>query len=794
MFQTDPTFRRQTLAALLAATALSSVPATAAWAAEGEGDAADAEVEELIVTARRRDESAQSVPVAISAYSGESLEQRRATNVRDLQQLAPSLVVTVTNPRNTSINIRGLGNNVSVYNDGLQPAVGVYLDQVYLGRPGQAVFDLGDIDSVQVLRGPQGTLFGKNTSAGAVVIGTRAPAWENSFTADVSGGNYEYFQAHATANAVLLEDRLALRVSLANTQRTGFMRNVFDGERTQDYHDFGGRVQLLATPNDALSVRIIADYGQQYSNTSATVLTGLFTNYADDSAAYPNGYLARAARVGFTPLPINPEARRVSTNTKNNYFEYHGGLAVIADWEIPGHVLTSVTSYRFWNWYPHNDADGTTASAAIDFHQENEQQQFSQELRLASAGERSFDYVVGLHWFWQDIEAEAINRYGPAGANWFLAPAAGSAAARSAALDDYFIVSHSSPETRSAAIFAQGSWRPIERLELTAGLRYTWEEITGYFDQTATGRDLSALSPADRATAQALRARFGVANYFETETSDTALTGQLTASWTFRPGLLTYVTYSRGYKAGGVNLSNINTAGASAVDPVIGPETIDAYEAGLKSSWFDRRLVANVALFWTKDDNYQTTQVNLINNVSSLTNAGEVRSRGVEVDLQAAPAEWLSLYGSVTYNAADYVSYKQASCPIEIHLRTVCDLSDRRLPGVSLWAVSAGGEAHWPAGQIGGGEAEFYVGGDYSYRSNFYTTASLSSYSLIPEYDIVNLRAGFRAADGRWDVQAWSRNLGDETYFLTLAAGNTGAVAGTLGDPRTFGVTLRLRP
>jgi iron complex outermembrane receptor protein len=401
--------------------------------------------------------------------------------------------------------------------------------------------------------------------------------------------------------------------------------------------------------------------------------------------------------------------------------------------------------------------------------------------------------VAGVYAFWQKIDADAVSIYGAKAANWFLAPAAASPAVAAAALNNYYIHSTSGPEMTSYAAFAEGVWHVSPRLDATLGLRYTHEKMTGFFDQTATGNDLSALSAADRAAALALRARFGLANRFGSETSDGSVTGRINVSYKATDDILAYATYSRGYKAGGLNLSNINTVGNLAVNPVVGPETIDAYELGLKSAWFDKRLTANLAAFWTDDSNYQTTQVNLINNVSSLTNAGKVRSRGIEADFQAQPVEVLSLYASATFNDASYTDYKAAPCAIEIRTTGTCDLSGRRLPGVSKWAASAGGEFHKATPDIRGAAAEAYVGADYSYRSDFFTTANDSIYSLIPEYGLLNLRAGVRAADGTWDAQVWGRNVSDEDYWLTLAAANTGAISGTLGDPRTWGVTLRVR-
>jgi len=778
--------------ALLAGCAALSTAARAAEPAPAVTGVDTVGVEEVVVTARRRNEDAQSVPVALNAFTAQTLEARRAYNVRDLQQLAPSLVVTVTNPRNTSINIRGLGNNVSVYNDGLQPAVGVYLDQVFLGRPGQTVFDLADIERVEVLRGPQGTLFGKDTSAGAIVITTNAPSFTPQFSGDVSAATHRYFQAHAVATGPISGDVLAGRISLATTQHGGYAHNIYAGTRTQDYRDWNARAELLYTPNASLRWRLTADYGQQRSSTAASVLAGILSKYTDGTA-YPFGYLQRLAAVGVTPLPIDPHARLVYPDSPNTYWEEQGGVASIAEVTIPGAVVTSVTSGRVWNWSPHNDGDSTPARAGLDFHQANQQRQFSQELRIASTGERRLDYVAGGYVFVQRIKAAAINAYGPQAAAWFVSPAAASPAAAAAALNNYTFSSRSSPKTVSAAAFAQGVFHVTPKLDVTAGVRYTWERMTGYFNQVASGADLSSLSAADRAQAQTLRARFGIANSFTARTSKGSVTGTLNVAYKMKDDVLAYATYSRGYKAGGLNLSNINTVGNLAVNPVIAPETIDAYEAGLKSAWFDKRLTANLALFWTEDRNYQTTQVNLINGVSSLTNAGKVRSRGVEADLQAEPMEDLNLYLSATYDDASYLSYKSAPCAIEVHTTGTCDLSGLRLPGPSLWAASAGGEYAHPVGELRGKVAKAYAGADYSYHSSAFTTAADSIYSKIPQYGILNLRAGLRADDGSWDVQVWARNVTDKDYFLSLSAANTGAITGALGEPRSVGVTVRAR-
>ncbi|NWK99012.1 TonB-dependent receptor [Sphingobium lactosutens] len=782
------------LAAVAAATAM--IPAQAAEAVAA-GDAAIDALDggrEIIITARRRNEKIQDVPVAANSYGGEQLAATRTYNLRDLQALSPSLVVTVTNPRNTSINIRGLGNNVSVYNDGLEPAVGVYMDQVYLARPGQAVFDLADIERIEVLRGPQGTLFGKNTSAGAVVITTKSPTFDPEFGGDVTYGNYDFRQLHAYASGALVDDFLAARLYVSKTDRDGYVTNRYDGSKTQDYHDFGLRGQLLFTPGDNFKLRVIGDYGFQKSQTAASVLTGVIRTY-DNGTNFTNNYTDRVTRLGVDAVTAAPGDRIVDVNGNPRYKMRQGGVAAIADLTLPGHILTSVTSWRRWDWYPHNDGDSTRLDAGTDFHQSNNQQQFSQELRIASEGERKVDYIAGLYYLWQSIKAEALNAYGQDAAAWFLAPSVDPVVG-AAALNNYTVLSHSRPVTNSYAAFGQTIWHITPTVDLTTGLRYTYETKTGWFDQEATGASLAGLTDAQRAAAQAIRARYGVANYYEAKTKEGRLSGQATLSWKVTPDALLYATYGRGNKFGGLNLANIITTGQFAVDPVIKPETINSYELGLKTSWLGGKLTANLAGFWTDVSDYQTTIVDTApdrNNISYFTNVGKVRTRGIETDVQANPAPWLSLYGSGTYTDAKYVSYPNAPCPIETNGVTFCDLSGDRLPGVSKWAVSTGGEAKAGIGSRLGHDAELYLGADYSYRSNYYTTASLSRYSRIAGYDLLNARIGIRTLDGSVDLQIWGRNLLNKDYYQSLSAGNTGAITGTLGDPRTYGVTLRTR-
>ncbi len=758
---------------------------------EAQDDTAGGSGNDILVTARRRTERSQDVPIAINAFGAAQIESTRTYNLRDLQQLTPSLVVTNTNPRNTSINIRGLGNNVAVYNDGLEPAVGVYLDGVYLARPGQTVFDLADLDGIEVLRGPQGTLFGKNTSAGAVVVSTKQPTFDFEAGGDASLGNFDFRQLHAYVSGPLTQT-LAARLFVSKTDRDGFTRNRFDGRYGQNFHDLNLRGQLLYKPNDALTLRVIGDWGRQRSFTAASILLGAIRSY-DNGTNFANNYYDRAARLGYTPVPADPRFRTTDADANPRYRMNQHGINVTTDLNLGPATLTSVTAYRAWNWYPHNDGDSTSLDAGSDFHQSNEQRQVSQELRVASNGDARVNYVAGLYYLHQSIRAEAVNLYGRRAAEWFLPPTT-NAAVGAAALNGYNVVSQSRPVTDSYAAFAQTIWHVVPDVDLTTGVRYTYETKTGYFDQIATGASLTGLTAAQQAAAQTIRSRYGIANYYEAETEAGRLSGQVTLSWKIAEPLLAYATYARGNKFGGLNLANITTTGQFAANPVIRPETIDSYEAGAKTTWAGGRVTANLAAFWTDVKDYQTTIVDIERNgVSFFTNAAKVRTRGFEADLRAAPTRWLTLYGSGTYDDARYISYAKAPCPIEITGQAICDLSGSLLPGVSKWAASAGGEVRAPLSAGSVNEAEVYLGTDYSYRSATNISASLSRYSTIPAYDLVNIRFGIRAVDGRFDIQFWGRNIADTTYYLSRGAANTGAITGTLGDPRTYGITLRTK-
>lgn len=737
---------------------------------------------EIVVSARHRNEDAQDVPIALSVVSAEALEKTGNFTLGQVQQLVPSLQVFSFNPRNTNINIRGLGSNVALTNDGLENGVGVYIDGVFYGRVGQTQFDLVDLQQVEVLRGPQGTLFGKNTTAGAINITSRLPSFEPEFSGEATLGNYNYRQFRASVSAPI-SDKIAFRLSGADTRRDGFLDNVRTRREVHDYENTNVRGQLLIKPSDPLTIRLIGDYARQKQECCVNVLVGAFTTF-DNGTPVPNNILQRFARAGYTPQPFTPFARQTDVDSPFHANMEAYGFSGQINYELAGAALTSITASRHWLWNPANDVDSVGLPVVTLGQQANRQKQFSQELRLASTGTRRLDYVVGLYYFYQIVKGYGASAYGAAAPDWFRgATNALPLATWNAALNGFKATSYSSPETRSYAAFGQTTWHISGALSLTTGLRYTHEDKSGEYrqDQVA-GLNISAFPGA-----QAIRNNFNPTLAFSTKRSDDSISGTASLAYKITPQTLAYASYSRGNKSGGLNLTAIPTG----IDPSVRPEKVNAYEVGLKSQFLDRTVTLNLAAFWTDVSDYQSAITEQIPSTVTyrqyIANIGKARSKGAEVDLFWQPTRWVGLTASANYTDAKYRNYVNGQAPVESGLSAV-DLSGEPLSGVPKFTYALGGDVAQPIRTF-----ELYAHADFSHRSGYYTATSNSRYSLVPGYGLLNARLGVRTGSGTIDVSIWARNLLNKDYFQTLTPANTGLVTGLVGDPRTFGVTVRTK-
>jgi iron complex outermembrane receptor protein len=437
---------------------LALAAATPGLAADNNAAAGDAAAdafygEPIVVTARHRVEKSQDVPVALSVVSNETLERTGYFTLGQVQQLVPTVQVTSFNPRNTVINIRGLGANSSIAVDGLEYGVGFYVDGVYYGRPGQSQFDLIDLARIEVLRGPQGTLFGKNTTAGAINITTREPSLDSpDLTAEASLGNYDYHQIRASGSVPIVADKVAVRLTVADTRRGGFLLNRYDLRKAQDYDNVSVRGQVLIKPNEDVKIRLIGDYSQQKQHFSLSLIDSYFTNFANGTPI-TNNIFERAARLNYA-LPAPDAFQRVGAADapfQANMESY--GVSGEVDWDFGPATLTSITAYRWWDWYPKNDVDGTSLSINTLGQQQNFQRQFTQELRLASSGHNAIDYQLGLFYFWQIIRGYGRTAYGKDFAAWNFPSSTPPAtiATLNQALTGLEADSYSDPRTKSYA-------------------------------------------------------------------------------------------------------------------------------------------------------------------------------------------------------------------------------------------------------------------------------------------------------------------------------------------------------
>lgn len=767
-----------------------AVALAAAETAAAAPETDNAQVGDIVVTARYRKESAQKVPIGITSLPAEQIDNEGAFNLKQVVQQLPSLNIQGISGRNQTITIRGIGTNAGGTNDGLEQGVGLYVDGVYRPRTGSVITDLIDVESIQLLRGPQGTLFGKNTVAGAIDIRTREPIFGNEARAELSYGNYNYLRGYLSLNSTVGDD-LAFRISYLRTQRDGLIDNTVYHRDWDGLDNHSARLDIVYKPTTNFKFRLIADYSVQTGDVGFYSLAGVLpTTLANGNQV--RGFYGRAADVGYTPIAIDPFARRVDIDSSQHDRMPSWGVQGRADWTLGGTTLTSITAYRNWKWIPNYDGDQTGANVLTESIVDTKQQQFSQELRTASPGNQTIDYTGGLYFFWQKADDLQVTGYGRDAAGWLTTantPTALVSTLPSAALDGLIGYAHVVPVTYSYAAYGQATWNVSPVFRLTGGLRFTYEHKTGSYDGYAGGTTapLSSFATALQATVAARRAALAPTASYGGSKDTKNLSGTAIAAYDLSAGLHAYASYSRGYKSPGINL----VAPANGIDVFVRPEKVDDYELGLKSRLFGGKLEVNLALFWTDDSDYQANFVNtnVTPVVGYITNVGKLRSRGVEVDARANPLDGLTLTFAGAYDNAYYVQYRNAPAPYLTSYLGVVDLSGRPASGQPKWALTGAAEYVRK-----GGSADVYLGGDASYRTGFYAAVNLDPYSHVAGYSLFGLHAGVRRPDAHWDVSVWVRNLFDKDYYNTKAVSSTyGVVYGALGEPRTFGLTLRGR-
>jgi len=624
----------------------------------------------IVITARRRSENLQEVPMAVSVVGAERLAATGSNNVARLTQIQPSLQFFSTNPRNSAANIRGLGAPFGLTNDGIEQGVGVYIDQIYMSRIAAATFDFLDVERIEVLRGPQGTLYGKNTTAGAVNVVTRSPSFAPEGSAQLSIGNLDYLSGALSLSGPILDDVLAFRLAAGRSRRRGTVLNVVTGQRVNGQDNLGLRAQLQLRAALGLNLTLAGDYNRQDPSCCAQ----LYVRTGATQRPLPRQFAGLAAAFGYAPPSTNPFDRLTDVDAPLRATQALGGVALRAEWTLGPGMLTSVSAWRFWDWDPSNDRDFTGLPITTVSANPSRQDQYSQELRLAGTS-GPLDYVLGAFAYHQRQRTTGAQEQGAAASRWLLNPgnvALGAAgclppaanACNPAVLDGLRSDNDISFSSTSLAVFAQLGWRVTDRLRLQPGLRVNYDRKRGsYLAVITTGAGSTFLSADQRGVLapQAYRPQF----------FDWNLSYDFTLSYDLADHVLGYATYARAFKSGGINLSGLPLDAAS--NPILAAATVAAervnhFELGLRSQFLDRRLTLNLAAFWTIIDDYQATVTNGQLGVlrGYLANADRVRVRGLELELFARPSDRLDLYVSGALTDGRYVRFIDAPCPPEL--------------------------------------------------------------------------------------------------------------------------------
>jgi len=754
---------------------------------------------EVVVTSRRRIEKAQDIPIAVSVVTGKQAEQAGAFNVNRIKELVPSVQLYSSNPRNTGINIRGLGSPYGLTNDGIDPGVGFYVDGVYYARPAATTLDFIDVERIEVLRGPQGSLFGKNTTSGAFNITSRKPSFTSGADFELSYGNYGYLQAKTSITGALSK-KIAGRFSFSGTQRDGLIDNIATGRATNTLNNQGLKGQLLYTPSENTNITLAADLTTQRPDGYAQVIAGV----APTKRAAYRQFDAIIADLNYQLPSRNAFDRKIDQDTPWRSGQDLGGASLNIDTKIGGGTLTSTTAWRFWTWDPSNDRDFTGLQVLAKSQNPARHTQLTQEIRYAGNITSKLSGVAGVFYIDQEVKIRGTEESG--NAQWRFSqspvnytPAGGVSTpvplarwAEPGLLEGYGIKTNAGIKSTSAAVFGQLDWALTERLHVLPGLRYNYDKKDAtYLRETYGG--LQTTDPQLLAIKKAVYTNQAfVANEDKIDFS-----GNLTVSYKATDKINAYATYAKSYKPIGVNVAGLPTpaAGQTLADlAVIKPEDVNHYEFGVKTSPF-RNSILNLTLYNTDIKDFQTNvqAAELGVNRGYLANADKVRVRGAEFDASYIINKHFSVNGAATYTDGKYVKFTNAPLPLEETGSSVSfkDVSGTDLPGVSKWAGSLGAE-YTKNTKFFGNTGKFFLAIDSYARSEFSSSPSASKYLVVPGYAIFNGRFGFRATEGL-SVYFWGRNILDKDYYEQLlpAGGNAGHYAGVLGDQRTYGITFK---
>lgn len=766
-------------------------------------------LEEVIVTAQKREQSLQDVPVAVSAFNAEMIEKSGVKDMFDLQVNAPSLFVQQTQT-STTTNFQIRGVFTSSQNFGLESSVGLYVDGVYRARQGSMINNLVDVGSVEVLRGPQGTLFGRNTPAGAVQINSVKPDFEGTGFVEATGGEYDLFGLSGAKSFTAIEDELAFRATGFYMERDGFVdwiglgqtRETREKDAFNNRDRWGARLQALFTPNEDLSVHVIVDRsevdeiccgaGSWKSNVTplngGTLPPNPALNPPPANGPTDSFILDRSEGRGvvlrsdeFYDYVVTAERAPISQNEDQ-------GISVQVDWEADNFLITSISAYRTHESYDEADILFTNLRGAYRTN-DAEQEQFTQELRITGESD-TLNYVAGVYYYNQQLDNDRSTITG--GDTALIALGAAS----NLFVDGTGSRDVNEQEHESYAIFGQADYNISDTLVLTAGLRWTYEdkEMSNTFTQDFP---LVGGNPGDNGGFLAFPPLTPTPD-LEEDFDDDQITGTIKLSWFATDDIMLYGSYGTGYKSGGINTDRINPA----FDPVFDAESSESFEVGMKAEFPDQALRLNVALHRTDTEDLQT--VSFQGGGFTLTNAGTAETYGGEIDLNWVPFDNTTLTLAYAYNHGEYAEFENGPCWTGQPWHTgqpdpgdaepdnpdnACDRSGGDLASNPENVVVVTGNQDF---QLSDGISGFLYA-EYTWVDERMTDVNNDPEKYDGSYALLNMRAGIRLED--WDaaITLWGRNLTDEEYTGTIAdsPAQTGRYNAYYNEPSTWGITVR---
>jgi len=716
-------------------------------------------LEEVIVTARKREQSLQDVSLAVTALPESILRDALIGSSEELINLVPSLNLNKGgNARSSSFNIRGIGT--TSFSSGIESSVSTMLDGVVMGQSGMAFAQLVDMERVEVLRGPQGTLFGKNASGGLVHFITRDPTQE--FEAEVQGFATEddEYRSSFTVSSGLTEN-LAARLTGYYNKDEGWIENVFDGNQVNDSDDWGLRGKLLWDVSDELQVKWSSDVSERYSNCCVGVFRSL-----DPFPATPPNNQAAVDGLLETLLPVVPDEENRLVNLDGDLTTDYkaSGHSLEINWDVGSHTLTAISAYRDWEQNARGDNDFLPI-ASLGFEQGglSEQEQFSQEIRLTSPADQFVSYVVGLFYLDQTVDRRFDRSFDLTGNN------------RTEAVADFTV------DSLNYALFGEATLNISDTLRLILGARWTYDELE--FDFERTGATLGA-NPEP---------------FFSRDVDEDDLSGKIVVEWDATEDAMLYASFVQGYKGPAFNVGFGSRP--DNTDPV-SPEVSDAYEIGLKSNWFDKRLVLNVAAFYTEFTDFQASSSQFIpdrdengNPVDEngdgrddgvfsfiLSNVGEVETKGVEIDFTALVTENLTLFGGLAYVDGEIKEFKGGPCTFGQSFRgigylgqTSCserpavqDLDGGDLPESPDWKLVLAANY---AISLETMPFNLALKGNYRWQDDTQFVVEQDENTVQDAYGILDLSVAFEDKDEHYTVTLFAKNVTDEWHVSYIAAG-----------------------